>query len=276
MQKKQEQQEEEKENWNRLSTLKMDNMFEITSFLNLDDMFHLSQATPLVNDMLLSCKKYVAESVVNIQWDTLNWLLQYDNVVLDLPVKMERKYGEVSRKKNGYLHSEEGNIPSYETSSGTKFYHWYGKLHRPEKKGPAIDGKNEMIWMKCGQQHRSNGKAARIKSNGLQEWCENGRFHRIGDLPAKITKQFWKYYEKGKLHRANGLPAVVWRNGTKKWYVRGKLHREDGLPAIESCDGTKKWYVKGKLHREDGLPAVVKANGIEEWWLNGVQYNLTL
>lgn len=258
-------------NWSHLSSLKMDNVIEISSFLNLDDMFSFSQVTPLVHDMLVSSKKYVAESSVNIQWDTLHWLLQYDNVDLQLPVKVERKNGDLTRKKNGYLHSETGDLASYELSTGTKLYHRYGVLSRDEKKGPAIDGRNELIWMLNGKNHRTGGKPCRIKS-GLQEWCENGYYHRIGDLPAKITKHFWKYYYKGKLHRENGLPAVVWRNGTKKWYVKGKLHREDGLPAIESCDGTKKWYEKGKLHRNNGLPAVIRSDGVQEWWLEGVQY----
>jgi hypothetical protein len=74
-----------------------------------------------------------------------------------------------------------------------------------------------------------------------------------------------EWYEDGKLHRING-PAVEGADGSRLWYQNGILHRIDG-PAIEYLNGMKGWFFEGQRHRIDG-PAV-EWEFSREWYLRG-------
>lgn len=71
---------------------------------------------------------------------------------------------------------------------------------------------------------------------GKMVFTRNGKKHRRG-LPAQVTKNSIRYYEKGKLHNDDG-PAVIYTNGDKAWYIKGVYQRmelgyqEPGCPRI--------------------------------------------
>jgi hypothetical protein len=107
--------------------------------------------------------------------------------------------------------------------------------------------------------------------NGTQQWYQNGRLHREGDLPAvqSPTRQLW--YREGLLHRDDDKPAVQ-EECEWKWYRLGKLHRDHDKPAVMNGSG-QKWYCDGELHREGDKPAVVRndayGGGYEAWYWRG-------
>ena len=104
----------------------------------------------------------------------------------------------------------------------------------------------------CKKYYRDDG------SIEAEEWCLNGKCHRI-DGPAIV-----RYREDGSVEE-------------KSWCLNGKYHRIDG-PAIiyYRKDGgveVEKWCLNGNLHRTDS-PAVIDYNKngsveIEHWFLNG-------
>lgn len=93
----------------------------------------------------------------------------------------------------------------------------------------------------------------------------------MGDKMVDGLTDYGDYQEwclNGKLHRIDG-PAVIRIDGAKWWYQYGTLHRVGG-PAAEHSDGTKYWLINGKFHREDG-PACEFADGNKYWYLNDEQ-----
>jgi hypothetical protein len=98
----------------------------------------------------------------------------------------------------------------------------------------VIDEYGTKRWLnKMHQRHRLDGPAF-IHPNGLQQWCVNG-----------------------KLHRMDG-PAITYSGG-EAWYVNDKLHRLDG-PAIAESNIQQRWYIDGeKLSKEqfDQHPLVI-------------------
>ena len=107
----------------------------------------------------------------------------------------------------------------------------------------AINQKPEQVKM----QENSGISSMIINAYGDQEWYQNGKLHRDGDLPAYIGAdgtQMW--YHNGNLHRdSNDQPAMITASGTQKWYRYGNLYRTNGNPAIIRADGTLEWYCHG-------------------------------
>ena len=87
-----------------------------------------------------------------------------------------------------------------------------------------------------------------IHTNGTQEWRVNGKYHRDGDMPARIHA-----------------------DGSQSWLVNGRCHRDGDMPAYIDADGSQEWWMNGKRHRDEDMPASIGADGTQEWWVNGVQ-----
>ena len=131
------------------------------------------------------------------------------------------------------------------------------------------------LWMLNNKKHRVGDLPAVISKN-KKEWWQHGKRHRKNG-PAVIAQDREEYWIKGVPHRI-GAPAIILRD-TVMWYQKGKVHRDNG-PAIIILDGhIKKWYKDGEHHREDG-PAVIRQVdepkhgyiGVE-WWLEGNVYS---
>jgi hypothetical protein len=115
-----------------------------------------------------------------------------------------------------------------------------------------IDKSGEYIYNKICLHHNPHSidDLPTITRYGDQEWYKEGKYHRDGDLPAKILAdgdQWW--YKEGKLHRDGDLPARIFANGTRGWYNEGKLNRDGGLPAVIYVDGNQYWYKEGKRYK---------------------------
>jgi hypothetical protein len=109
-----------------------------------------------------------------------------------------------------------------------------------------------------------------INSYGTQEWYKEGKRHRDGDLPARITayKEYY-WFKEGECHRDGDLPAVIHADGNQIWYKEGKRHRDGDLPAVIRAIGTHEWYKEGKPHRDGDLPALILASGDQYWYNEG-------
>lgn len=114
-----------------------------------------------------------------------------------------------------------------------------------------------------------------INNNGIEIHYKDGKYHREGDLPAKIYPSGkLEYYINDELHREGDLPAIIHSSGTQEYYINDKLHRDvdkfgNSQPAIITSDGDYEYYINGKLHREGDLPAVIYDNGECEYWKHG-------
>jgi len=74
------------------------------------------------------------------------------------------------------------------------------------------------------------------ESNGHVYHYENAIWHRnsaVGPAIYNPTTKLMRYCEKGKMHRAGDLPAHISADGTiASYYIRGVLHRDSGQPAV--------------------------------------------
>ena len=131
----------------------------------------------------------------------------------------------------------------------------------------TMESKYEEHKLEVGDLTRYTHK---MKSNGTQSWCKDGKLHRDGDLPAEIMSdgtQLW--YKDGKKHRDGDLPAMISADGTQCWYKNDEVHRDGDLPAMIMPNGRQCWYNNGVRHRDGYLPAVMRVDGTQEWYKNG-------
>ena len=100
-----------------------------------------------------------------------------------------------------------------------------------------------------------------IFSSGLKLWKnKKGQLHRNNDEPALTCSHVQCWCENGEWHRDGDLPALVYSNGTKKWYQHGKLHRVNNKPAAIFHDGRKQWWKNGvriKMNYIEGTTTII-------------------
>ena len=78
-----------------------------------------------------------------------------------------------------------------------------------------------------------------------ETWSLNGRYHRDGDLPARI-----QYYRSGQVKEA-------------EWYLNGQKHRVGDQPAeMEYYESGQvkeaEWHLNGRPYRENGQPTEIE------------------
>jgi len=119
------------------------------------------------------------------------------------------------------------------------------------------------------------GEFSYTNDKGIEIHFKDGKYHREGDLPAKIYPSGRvEYYINNELHREGDMPAIIHPSGTQEYYINGKYHRDvdkfgNSQPAIITSDGEYEYYINGKHHREGDLPAVIYNNGDCEYWNYG-------
>lgn len=97
------------------------------------------------------------------------------------------------------------------------------------------------------------------------EFYRNGKIHRNGDLPARMTSRALVWVKDGKLHRDDDKPGVIYtENGSMSWWKEGVLHREGDLPALHIVPMT---ILNSCLSFSPGVPQSYQA-----WVLNGEIY----
>lgn len=156
-------------------------------------------------------------------------------------------------------------LPTHETW-------WLNGIVQRHGGGPSVtfwddDGKlSFQQWLVDRELHREDGPAliayAPDGSITREEYQVHGKFHRDGDLPARISKDSESgdfdeaYFVNGEFHRSNG-PASTYVDGfqgttTEGWYRYGQRHRIDGPAVIVRNTDTGKvveleYYRHGRL-----------------------------
>lgn len=99
-------------------------------------------------------------------------------------------------------------------------------------------------------------------------------FHSFDDQPASVAygTKIWCF--NGKLHRDGDKPAKISGNDHKTWFHHGVEHRDSDQPAWIHIDGGRRWFKYGKLHRDGDKPAVMFPNGWQEWYKDGELYQV--
>ena len=92
-------------------------------------------------------------------------------------------------------------------------------------------------------EHIKNSKVVFTKI-GDEFWYDDWNKLHNDDLPAIIWHNGIKeYYQHGKQHRLGG-PALIFSNGDCQYYQNDKLHRLDG-PAVDYMY-VKEWWINGR------------------------------
>jgi len=184
----------------------------------LDGKCQMTVRQCIIRDIDLLTDKYIDDNEkLTILNNIRKKFLSYFNIEKN-DIKRDENGNIIYIRKNGdeyyyknVLHRD-NDLPAVKWSDGSKMWYQNGKLHRPEKDGPAVIEKipGGIIYKK---------------------WYIDGKLHRING-PAIII-----IYNDGSKEE--------WYR--KEWYQNGKLHRpeKDG-PAIEKNDGTREYYINGE------------------------------
>ena len=177
--------------------------------------------------------------------------IYYPNVSqLDCYFVCKTKNGDIFIFKNGALEDFE-DIPAMRLKSGEQ------QFFKKGLKWKIVD-RSTIQTLKDGVYHSYEDKPA-FDDGIVQKWFFEGKLHRDGDKPAKVTAPTKtgglarvEYFKCDTRHRENG-PAIINHDGTEEyWQNNNKIEKpKDPAPAQKFAD-------EGEFTLKDGRKGLVK------------------